>query len=443
VLASYNSVARLGGDEFTILLSDLAEPSRIEAVATRLLESMRKPFSFSGHELFVTASIGVATYPGDGTDVDTLLRKADIAMYAVKDSGRNGVLRFSSAMNTATAERWRLETALHRALEREELVLYYQPKVNVTSGEIIGAEALMRWKRGGELVPPGEFITVAEESGLIVPITEWAVREVCKQMVAWSETGMAPLPVSVNISGRHIQRANLVEPVQAALAGFKLDPTLLELELTETVLMQNLGHALPLLQALKELGVSISVDDFGTGYSSLSYLKKLPIDTLKIDRSFVRELETSSDNAAIVAAIIAMSKSLKLRVVAEGVETQGQMNRLFDQGCQLMQGFLFSPAVPGSDFPALLRSSGGRAHWRVEFGPRKAAPARSESPEQHANGRHFGALESEFVGPVRPAGGAATATTPASPKPGADTEEPASQKDRARRWANRFVGRDN
>ena len=345
-----NSVARLGGDEFTILLTDLAEPGAIEAVALRLLETMRRPFSFSGHELFVTASMGVATYPIDGGDVDTLLRKADIAMYAVKDSGRNGVMRFSSAMNTATAERWRLETALHRALEREELVMYYQPKVNVIDGSIVGAEALMRWKRGGELVPPGEFITVAEESGLIVPITEWAVREVCKQMVAWAEDGMPPMPVSINISGRHIQRANLVEPVQAALAGFRLDARLLELELTETVLMQNLGHALPLLQALKELGVAISVDDFGTGYSSLSYLKKLPIDTLKIDRSFVRELETSGDNAAIVAAIIAMSKSLKLRVVAEGVETQGQMTRLFDQGCQLMQGFLFSPAVPGAIF---------------------------------------------------------------------------------------------
>ena len=251
---STNSVARLGGDEFTVLLTDLADPSAIEAVAQRLLDTMRRPFAFSGHELFVTASMGVATYPLDGGDVDTLLRKADIAMYAVKDSGRNGAMRFSSAMNTATAERWRLETALHRALEREELVMYYQPKVNVIDGTIVGAEALMRWKRGGELVPPGEFITVAEESGLIVPITEWAVREVCKQMVAWSEDGMPPMPVSINISGRHIQRANLVEPVQAALAGFRLDARLLELELTETVLMQNLGHALPLLAGAEGAG---------------------------------------------------------------------------------------------------------------------------------------------------------------------------------------------
>jgi PAS domain S-box-containing protein len=438
VAGASNSVARLGGDEFTILLTDLAEPSAIEAVALRLLETMRRPFSFSGHELFVTASMGVATYPIDGGDVDTLLRKADIAMYAVKDSGRNGVMRFSSAMNTATAERWRLETALHRALEREELVMYYQPKVNVIDGSIVGAEALMRWKRGGELVPPAEFITVAEESGLIVPITEWAVREVCKQMVAWAEDGMPPMPVSINISGRHIQRANLVEPVQAALASFRLDARLLELELTETVLMQNLGHALPLLQALKELGVAISVDDFGTGYSSLSYLKKLPIDTLKIDRSFVRELETSGDNAAIVAAIIAMSKSLKLRVVAEGVETQGQMTRLFDQGCQLMQGFLFSPAVPGGDFHGLIRNVAGRQHWRVNFGPRRAATTPPEAMDEHSNGRHHGTIESEFVGPPRPSAEPPRETLRAV----VDNAEHGGQRDRALKWATRFIGRD-
>ena len=436
-----NSVARLGGDEFTILLTDLADPTIIETVAQRLMDAMRRPFSFSGHELFVTASIGLATYPADGNDVDTLLRKADIAMYAVKDSGRNGVLRFSSAMNTATAERWRLETALHRALERQELVLYYQPKVNVVDGQIVGAEALMRWKRGGELVPPAEFITVAEESGLIVPITEWAVREVCQQMVRWAEAGMAPLPVSVNISGRHIQRANLVEPVQAALRDVKLDPRLLELELTETVLMHNLSATLPLLQSLKDLGVSISVDDFGTGYSSLSYLKRLPIDTLKIDRSFVRELETSSDNAAIVAAIIAMSKSLKLRVEAEGVETQGQMARLFEQGCQLMQGFLFSPAVPGEDFPSMAKAAMGQTHWRVSFGPRRGVTPPESAPGGHSNGHHFGALDKDLVGPPRPAGPTVSPAPAARPSP-AEDEPPGTQRDRALRWANRFIGRD-
>ena len=218
----------------------------------------------------------------------------------------------------------------------------------------------------------------------------------------------------------------------------KLDPRLLELELTETVLMHNLNATLPLLQSLKDLGVSISVDDFGTGYSSLSYLKRLPIDTLKIDRSFVRELETSADNAAIVAAIIAMSKSLKLRVVAEGVETQGQMTRLFDQGCQLMQGFLFSPAVPGDDFPALTKGATGQTHWRVSFGPRRGVtPPEPAFEAAHSNGRHFGALDKDFVGPPRPPTGPALSP----PRPMTDPSE-APQGDRAVRWANRFIGRD-
>jgi predicted signal transduction protein with EAL and GGDEF domain/DNA-binding response OmpR family regulator len=361
-----NSVARLGGDEFTILLTDLPTPAAIEAVAQRLMEAMRRPFRVAGNELLVTSSIGLATYPADGHDVDSLLRKADIAMYAVKDSGRNGLLRFSSGMKAATSARRRLETSLQRALDRQELVLYYQPKVNVLDGTVAGAEALMRWKRGGELVPPGEFIAAAEESGLIVPITEWAVREVCRQLSRWAEAGMAPVPVSVNISGRHLQHANLLEPVEAALRGVRLDPGLLELELTEAVLMHDFNATLPLLQALKQLGLSISVDDFGTGFSSLAHLTRLPIDTLKIDRSFVHELETRPESAAIVAVIMAMSRSLDLRVVAEGVETRGQMARLFEQGCHLMQGFLFSPAVPGEDFPALVKGERGATHWRVE-----------------------------------------------------------------------------
>jgi hypothetical protein len=222
----------------------------------------------------------------------------------------------------------------------------------------------------------------------------------------------------------------------------KLDPRLLELELTETVLMHNLSATLPLLQSLKDLGVSISVDDFGTGYSSLSYLKRLPIDTLKIDRSFVRELETSTDNAAIVAAIIAMSKSLKLRVVAEGVETQGQMARLFEQGCQLMQGFLFSPAVPGEDFPAMAKAAMGQTHWRVSFGPRRGVTPPESAPGGHSNGHHFGVIDKDLVGPPRPAG--LTATRPAVAEPSKAGDEPAAtQGDRALRWANRFIGRDN
>jgi diguanylate cyclase (GGDEF)-like protein/PAS domain S-box-containing protein len=371
--ASMHSVARLGGDEFIVLLSDVAGPEDVARVVERLLESIRQPMHCGAQELFVTASVGVSLYPQHGKDVDTLIRMADIAMYVVKDAGRNGWQMFDGAMNATTAQRWRLETALHRALERDELVLHYQPKVDAETGAIVGAEALMRWQRDGELVPPAQFIAVAEESGLIVPITEWAIDEVCRRLVAWSHVGAKPVPVSINISSRHIQRASLIEPVQRALARTGLSADLIELELTETVLMQNIEQALPLMQALKRLGVSISIDDFGTGYSSLSYLARLPIDTLKIDRAFVRELETSAENAAIVAAIIAMGRSLKLRVVAEGVETQQQRQRLLEQGCPLMQGWLFAKAVDAEAFVELLRARGAGSDWRHM--PEALAPA--------------------------------------------------------------------
>jgi predicted signal transduction protein with EAL and GGDEF domain len=373
-----HSVARLGGDEFTVLLTDLGGSDDVTRVVERLLDAIRQPIACAGQELFVTASIGVALYPNHGDDVDTLIRMADIAMYVVKDSGRNGWQMFDDAMNAATAQRWRLETSLHRALERNELVLHFQPKVDAETGAIVGAEALMRWQREGELVPPAQFIAVAEESGLIVPITEWAIDEVCRRLLEWSEAGVRPVPVSINISSRHVQRASLIEPVQRALATSGLSAGLLELELTETVLMQNIEAALPLLQALKRLGVSISIDDFGTGYSSLSYLKRLPIDTLKIDRSFVRELESSDDDAAIVTAIIAMGRSLKLRVVAEGVETQTQRQRLLEQGCHLMQGWLFARAVDADAFRELLRARGAGSDWRAGASPAPAiigAPA--------------------------------------------------------------------
>jgi EAL domain-containing protein (putative c-di-GMP-specific phosphodiesterase class I) len=286
-------------------------------------------------------------------------------MYAVKDGGRNGFTGFDERMNVATAERWRLETALHRALERKELVLFYQPKIDVATGRIVGAEALMRWWRDGTLVSPNEFIGVAEESGLIVPITEWAIEDVCRELDRWAREGVPLVPVSVNISSRHVQRANLVEPIQAALARFGHPADRLELELTES----------PLLQSLKRIGLSISIDDFGTGYSSLSYLKRLPIDTLKIDRSFVRELESSSDSAAIVAAIIAMSRSMRLRVVAEGVETVAQMARLHAQGCTLMQGFLFARPMPAEQFVRLLGGwPDGNPAWHVAGIPAPASP---------------------------------------------------------------------
>jgi PAS domain S-box-containing protein len=363
-IAATHSVARLGGDEFIVLLTEITGPEDVSRVVERLLDAIRKPIQCGSQELFVTASVGVSLYPNHGNDVDTLIRMADIAMYVVKDSGRNGWQMFDDAMNAATAQRWRLETSLHRALERNELVLHYQPKVDAETGAIVGAEALMRWQRDGELIPPAQFIAVAEESGLIVPITEWAIDEVCRRLVSWGEAGVAPVPVSINISSRHIQRASLIEPVQRALATSGLSAQLLELELTETVLMHNIEQALPLLQALKRLGVAISIDDFGTGYSSLSHLTRLPIDTLKIDRSFVRGLEGGDNHAAIVTAIIAMGRSLNLRVVAEGVETRYQMRRLHEQGCRLMQGWLFAKAVDTDAFLELLRIRGAGSDWR-------------------------------------------------------------------------------
>jgi predicted signal transduction protein with EAL and GGDEF domain len=469
-----NSVARLGGDEFVILLTNVADERAVERAALRLLDAARRPIVCGGNEIFVTASIGVSMFPQHGGDADTLVRKADIAMYSVKEAGRNGWRLFDDAMNTVTAQRWRVENALHRALERKELVLHYQPKVNVVDGEIVGAEALLRWQRDATLVPPSEFISAAEETGLIVPITEWLIGEVCRQQLAWSKVGIK-VPVSINISSRHVQRASLIQPIESALQASGADPQMLELELTETALMHNLEGAAPLFAALKRLGVRISIDDFGTGYSSLSYLKRLPIDTLKIDRSFVRDLESSADNAAIVGAIIAMSKSLKLRVVAEGVETRGQMTRLFEQGCQMMQGFLFAPALPPNEFAQLMAQSQGSNDWRVQFGGTEPAtpsapPPPAPAAQSHSNGTHFGTLNTgaapaaralppipmtpraappppPLAAPGAPAAAADAQDPPSDATADSDVlaDEPASSEPhhaRALRWARRFVMRD-
>ncbi|HUN91724.1 MAG TPA: EAL domain-containing protein [Burkholderiaceae bacterium] len=375
--ASRALVARVGGDEFNVMLAGLADPEAAQGAARTLVEALQRPIVCAGNELFATASIGVACFPDDGHDVDALVRKADIAMYAAKDQGRNGWLAFDDSMNKVTAERWRLETALHRALERGELVLYYQPQVDGATGRIIGAEALMRWRREGRLVPPVEFIAAAEESGLIVPITEWAIGEACAQLDDWVRHGARDVSVAVNISSRHMQRGKLDQSVRAALAQYAIAPGMLELELTETVLMHNLDAAQQLLQRLKQLGVSISIDDFGTGYSSLAYLRRLPIDTLKIDRTFVRDLETSPDSQAIVAAIIALCNSLKLRPVAEGVESEGQRARLLEQGCRTMQGFLFARPLPADEFRRLLLAQDAPAARPAPGGAAAVAASRS------------------------------------------------------------------
>jgi predicted signal transduction protein with EAL and GGDEF domain/DNA-binding response OmpR family regulator len=371
---SDSRVARLGGDEFTVLLTNVGGPDEVSGILQRVVDGIRVPIDCFGHEVHVTASIGVALFPRDGEDVDGLLRKADLAMYAAKAKGGNSWRTFEESMNVAVAARWHLEAGLHHALERKELVLHYQPKIDITTGRIVGAEALMRWVRNGNLIVPGEFISAAEESGLIVPITEWAIAQVCWQISEWRRQGLAPLPVAVNISSGHFQRGNLAAPVQESLARNGVAAQLLEVELTETVLMRDLDVALPLLDELKRLGVSISIDDFGTGYSSLAYLRRLPIDTIKIDRSFVMELEVNSDSATIVAAIIAMANALKLRTIAEGVETRAQMLALSGYGCTLMQGFLFSRPLPPEEFARLVANADSlRMQWRSSA--REPAPA--------------------------------------------------------------------
>ncbi len=337
-----DSVARLGGDEFTVLLSNLDHCSHADAVANRILEALQKPFILSGQECYVSGSIGVSVFPRDGEDVDSILRTADMAMYAVKDGGRNGLRSYTPTLDSAAHRRLDVSNALHRAIERNELRLHYQPQIDTMSGRVIAAEALMRWQRGDRLVPPDEFIPIACETGMILALGDWAIHEACRQIASWRDAGQPVFPIAVNISANAFQSPKFVQKVEDCARSFGVEPELLELEITETLLMQDLKQALPALELLSDLGVRLSVDDFGTGYSSLSYLRKLPIDTLKIDRSFVRELYEGSDDEAIVSAIAALARALNLRVIAEGVETAAQANLLKVHGCFLMQGYWFS-----------------------------------------------------------------------------------------------------
>jgi predicted signal transduction protein with EAL and GGDEF domain/DNA-binding response OmpR family regulator len=337
-----DSVARLGGDEFTVLLANLDHYSHADAVANRILEALQKPFILSGQECYVSGSIGVSVFPRDGDDVDAILRTADMAMYAVKDGGRNGLRSYTPKLDSAAHRRLDVSNALHRAIERNELRLHYQPQIDTMSGRVIAAEALMRWQRGDRLVPPDEFIPIACETGMILALGDWAIHEACRQIASWRDAGQPVMPIAVNISANAFQSPKFVQKVEDCARSFGVEPELLELEITETLLMQDLKQAVPALELLSELGVRLSVDDFGTGYSSLSYLRKLPIDTLKIDRSFVRELYEGSDDEAIVSAIAALARALNLRVIAEGVETAAQANLLKVHGCFLMQGYWFS-----------------------------------------------------------------------------------------------------
>jgi predicted signal transduction protein with EAL and GGDEF domain/FixJ family two-component response regulator len=342
------AVGRLGGDEFIALLPEVADEAEAEQVGERIVQAMRPPVFVEGQECFVTASVGISMYPRDGLQVVDLLRNADVAMYAVKAQGRNAAASYRPALAGKGREKLELESALHKAIERNELVLHYQPKLDMRSMRMVGVEALMRWQRGSSLVPPGDFIPLAEETGLIVEMSAWAIREAARQSRAWKDQFGFVDAIAVNLPNRMFERSDLVSQIDSAVTEHGLQHEAIMLEITETGLMKDLQHVIPTLHRLKEIGVQISIDDFGTGYSSLAYLTSLPISEVKIDRSFVRDLGLTQQSSAIVTAIVALARSLGLRVVAEGVENVRQMAVLRRLGCDLMQGFLFGrPQLPG------------------------------------------------------------------------------------------------
>jgi diguanylate cyclase (GGDEF)-like protein/PAS domain S-box-containing protein len=350
-----DTVSRQGGDEFVILLAEMRHSDDAAVCAKKVLEAMRAPHRIDAHELHITVSIGVVAYPGDGTDAVALMKNADFAMYHAKDSGRDNYQFYSADMNERAIERQSLENALRHALERKEFVLHYQPKMNLETGAIIGIEALIRWPHPQlGLVPPAQFIPIAEECGFIVSIGRWVLREACRQSRAWQDAGLPPVRVAINISSVELRSKGFVEGVGAILRETGLQPRYLELELTETFLMQDATSTVSVLRSLKEMGVQLALDDFGTGYSSLSYVKRFPIDTLKIDQSFVRDLTTDAGDASIVCAVISMGRSLNMQVVAEGVETQEQLAFLQEQSCPEGQGFYFSRPVVAMELPRLL-----------------------------------------------------------------------------------------
>ena len=366
---SIDTIARLGGDEFVMILDRLEQRSDAEHIASRAVEALREPMQFAGTDLRTSASIGFAVYPADGSSVESLLAHADAAMYCAKQRGRNNVQYFAPGMNAVTREKIRLESELHDALRLRQLELHYQPKVDTRSGKVHGAEALIRWRhpqRG--LVPPAEFIPLAEECGLIDSIGEWVVREACRQASAWQRAGLEPVRVAVNLSAFQFRQGGLLQVIQQALLDHDLDPRLLEVEITESALMSDPEESVAILEHLSRMGVLVSVDDFGTGYSSMSYLRRFPIDKLKIDRSFIHELSSRPDDASIVKAIVSLAHSLKLKVVAEGVETPAQLELLRQLGCDQYQGYYYSPAVPPAEFASLVGGTPPKAGEELDPG---------------------------------------------------------------------------
>lgn len=343
ILRAEDILARLGGDEFVVLLNDIEQPNFANTVAEKILESCMQPVLTNGHEFVLTCSIGICTYPQDGTSLEDLLKNADMAMYKAKQAGGGTFHYYTKEMNLDAHERIKLEAALRNAIKHNEFVLHYQPKLQLPENTIIGVEALIRWENPVlGLISPDKFIPIAEETGLIISIGEWALLEACRTCKSWQEQGYKPITVAVNLSAKQFRHSGLVQTVETTLAETKLDPKYLELEITETAIMDNVSTAVATLNTIEQMGVKISIDDFGTGYTSISYLKQFPVSVIKIDQSFIKELPESQDDASITTAVIALAHSLNIKVVAEGVETVQQLQFLIDHNCDIAQGYYFS-----------------------------------------------------------------------------------------------------
>jgi len=356
-----DAVARRGGDEFIVLLPELDTTQEAVRVARKIIDAFASQFNIAEHQLYVTTSIGISIFPGDGEDGDTLIRNADMAMYRAKEEGRNRYHLYNPSMDAQASWRLEMESSLRKGLQNGEFYLHYQPEVDVATGRIVSIEALLRWlhpERG--VVPPRQFIPIAEEIGVIVPLGEWVLRTACAQNKAWQDAGYPPVRVAVNFSPRQFQNLNLPEMVENVLAETGLDPCWLEVEVTEEIMLLDVEATVRDLHRLSSLGVHISIDDFGTGYSSLSHIKKLPIHTLKIDQSFVNDITRNPDDATIASAIVTMARSMSLNVIAEGVELREQVKFLYSINCSAMQGNYFSKPLPAKEFSSLLL----KPHWR-------------------------------------------------------------------------------
>jgi diguanylate cyclase (GGDEF)-like protein len=381
-------VARLGGDEFVVILEDVCERAEVEGIAGKILSVLGEPVQLSGHECHVSASIGIAMYPEHGADAQALLKNADLAMYLAKENGKSGFHFFNGEVAAQSIERLKLESELRHALERQEFSLNYQPKVDMETGQITGVEALLRWTHPElGLVPPGQFIPLAEETGLIVPIGRWVLREACAQNMAWQRRGLLPLSMAVNLSPRQFGDENLLHDIDEALSASGMSPVLLQLEVTESMMMRNVSRAVRVLDAIQSRGIRLAIDDFGTGYSSMSLMKQFPIDTIKIDRSFVRDLPQDTEDQAIAQAIISMGKALGMIIVAEGVETAEQQAFLRAHACDEAQGYLFSRPLPPRELARLLRSAPVLASPPLQPDTNNATAKPASQPQaRHATG---------------------------------------------------------